>query len=396
MPEVAANVYKKGMLAATFERTPEGVKFEYLPSYAHSQGVAIASTLPTNCGALTFSNGATPAFFAGLLPEGRRLDAMARRIKSSKDSELDLLIDIGQDLIGDVQVLAPGSDVNQPRPTLELNLKDEELDFDHIREQQFGAKASGIPGVQDKVSSKMLNVPARRANVEYILKFNPTDVPFAVENEHYFLGLAKRCGLEVATNRLLKDSQGQHALLIERFDRITGSDQVFRLAVEDGCQALNRYPADKYNIDLVDMAQRLIGLCPARRAAGYEIFKQIIFSWLIGNGDAHAKNFSVLESQDGEFMISPTYDLLCTYYYQDRSTALAISGNSEQWTRVLMLEVAGSLSVPAKAAEKAMDKMLANLASLPEQITAGVLPFRRDQNFEAAGFLKRRAKKLTS
>lgn len=396
MAEVAANVYKKGKLAATFERIPAGVKFEYLPTYAQSRGGAIASTLPTSCGPLIFSNGATPAFFSGLLPEGRRLDAMARRIKTSKDSELDLLLDIGQDLIGDVQVVAPGRGLSLARPTLELNLKDDELDFNQMREQQFGSKASGIPGVQDKVSSKMLNVPARRANVEYILKFNPTDVPFAVENEYFFLGLAKKCGLEVAPHRLLKDSQGQSALLIERFDRISGHEQLFRLAVEDGCQALNRYPADKYNIDLVEMAQGLISLCPARGAAGYELFKQIAFSWLIGNGDAHAKNYSVLESQEGEYMISPTYDLLCTHYYRDRSSALAISGNSEQWTRGLLLDVASSLLVPAKAAEKALDKMLASLRSLPQQISDGALPFRRDQNFEAAGFLKRRAKKLSS
>jgi hypothetical protein len=62
----------------------------------------------------------------------------------------------------------------------------------------------------------------------------------------------------------------------------------------------------------------------------------------------------------------------------------------------LLLEVASSLLVPAKAAEKAIDKMLAHLAALPQQITEGTLPFRRDQNFEAAGFLKRRAKKLTA
>jgi len=65
------------------------------------------------------------------------------------------------------------------------------------------------------------------------------------------------------------------------------------------------------------MAERLISLCPAKGVAGYNLFKQLVFSWLIGNGDAHAKNFSILESPSGEWMVSPAYDLLCTAYYQN-------------------------------------------------------------------------------
>lgn len=394
MAELLANVFKKGALAATFEHTDAGLKFEYLHDYLANQGAPVASTLPIHGVPITLPNGAAPAFFAGLLPEGRRLDAMARRIKTSRDNDIALLTEIGQDLIGDVQVLAPGGDPNDSRPTLELDTKYENLDFDQIREQQFGSAAGGIPGVQDKVSSKMLNVPARRANVEHILKFNPMDAPFAVENECLFLGLASRCGLDVAPNRMLTDSVGQHALLIERFDRISTPTTPIKLAAEDGCQVLNLYPADKYEADWVSLAQGLINLCPSRGVAGFTLFKQLVFNWLVGNGDAHAKNFSVLEGQDGEFMISPAYDLLCTFFYEDKTMALPVDGQASDWSRKSLIEVAQKIRVPARAAEKVIDHQLATLANLPEQIISGALPFRRDQNFDAAKFLKQRAKRL--
>lgn len=387
-------VYKKGMLAATLSHNDDGVKFQYDDAYIASGGRPVATTLPLNAGPVVLNGGAAPAFFAGLLPEGRRLVAISSRIKTSIDDDLGLLIEIGADLIGDVQVLATKSDQDVDRETLWLPRDTTTLNFSRIREEHFGGRASGVPGVQDKVSSKMMNARARWTNVDYILKLNPSDVPFAVENEGFFLALAKRCGIMTASNKTLTDGTGQHALLLERFDRVATDEGKTRLAAEDGCQVANLYPAAKYNIDFLQMAQNLINLCSARSIAGLTLFNQLVFDWLIGNGDAHAKNFSILESKNAEWKISPAYDLLCTRFYDDRDMALNLNGQDSGWSRKKLVDAAGQLMVPAKAAEKVIEKQLAVLRDLPDQIISGALPFRRDQNYDVAAFLKQRAKAL--
>ena len=69
----AADVYKAGVLAARLARTPAGVEFSYLEGYESSGGPPVATTLGFDRNGVITPAGAVPAFFAGLLPEGRRL-----------------------------------------------------------------------------------------------------------------------------------------------------------------------------------------------------------------------------------------------------------------------------------------------------------------------------------
>jgi serine/threonine-protein kinase HipA len=388
-------VYKKGVLAATLTRARTEVRFEYLENYRSVGKEPIATSLPLTTPALVLANGATPAFFSGLLPEGRRLGAIAERAKLSVDDDLALLLEIGADLIGDVQVLAQGVSPDVLAEVLLLPRDTGLVSFSELREQYFGSRASGIPGVQDKVSSQMLNAPAKTAGQDYILKFNPKDVAFAVENEFYFLSLANQCGIKTAKFDLLTDKEGAHALRLSRFDRVNTRPNKTRLAVEDGAQVLGRYPLDKYRIDFVEMASAMINHCAAKPAAGLMFFRQLLFSWLIGNGDAHAKNFSIVQMAPEDWRASPAYDLLCTAFYEDdRTMALGIEGQDRDWTRKLLLKTASSLGVPTSLANKEIDKQLTSLAMLPDQVLNGALPFRRDQNIKASSLLKKRAKAL--
>jgi len=392
----SALIFKKGQLAATFSKTDNGVRFEYDPEYLSSDGAPVATTLPATNEPITLGNGATPAFFAGLLPEGPRLIAMKNRIKTSLSDELGLLLEIGSDLIGDVQILPEGGNPSAQRERFDLPAKGADFSFTDVREKFFGSRQSGLPGVQDKVSSKMFNAPVKMANIDYILKLNPDAVPFAVENEHYFLGLANDCGITTSKFELLTDSHGQKALLLKRFDRVVGQETKTRLAAEDACQALNKYPSEKYNVEFLDVAEVLISLCPAKAVAGLTLFRQLVFNWLIGNGDAHAKNFSILENADGEWMISPAYDLICTAFNDDKAMALPIDGLEINWSRKLLIEAAAKMSVPQKAAHKVIDGQLKVLVDLPQNITDGALPFARHENYDIARFLKQRAKRLAA
>ena len=84
----AADVWKGGTLAAHLTRTPDGVVFAYADGY---DGPAVATTLPVNSDPVLRPSGAVPAYFAGLLPEGRRLGTLRRAVKTSADDELMLL-----------------------------------------------------------------------------------------------------------------------------------------------------------------------------------------------------------------------------------------------------------------------------------------------------------------
>lgn len=99
-----ADVYKSGRLAATLTRTADGVAFRYRDEWIDAGGPAVATTLPVAAGPVVRPGGALPAYFVGLLPEGGRLGALRRAVKTSADDELSLLLAVGADAIGDVQV----------------------------------------------------------------------------------------------------------------------------------------------------------------------------------------------------------------------------------------------------------------------------------------------------
>ena len=318
--------------------------------------------------------------------------AVAQRIKSSLDNDLALLIELGQDPVGDVQIIAEARTIE----SMALPLDTSSVSFRELRETWFGSSAGSIPGVQDKVSSRMLNARARRAMLEYIVKFNPVDVPFAVENEFYFLQLAKSAGLKVAGHELLTDRDGEHALLLERFDRHLAEDGLIRLAMEDGAQVLGLYPSAKYDVSFSEVTTAFLEHVPAKQAAALELFRQIVFAWLTGNGDAHAKNFAMLKTPSGEWRISPAYDLLCTAFFGDRTMALELGGNNSGWKRETLLQYAQQCGLPGRLANLEIEKLLNKLKDLPTAILSGALPYRRDQNIEVSNLLKKRARAITN
>lgn len=388
-----ALVLKRFVPAATLSNIDGTVSFSYLPEYLASNGPAIASTLAKDPEPRLFSNGASPAFFAGLLPEGRRLNAIAKTLKTSASNDLELLLALGTDAIGDVQVIDPQADPHVST-AIELPRDSTSLNFAELLEQYFGSAAAGLPGFQDKISSRMLNAPARHKGKEYIIKFNSPEAPHAVENEYFFLKLANRAGLQTAEFELLTDRDGNHALQLQRFDRPVLEGKTYRLAMEDACQVLDLYPSQKYEIEFEVAAQALIGLCSAGAVAALSLIRQLTFSYLIGNGDAHAKNFSVLQQQSGEWRISPTYDLLCTAFYEDKKMALPVAGKHSGWSRIDLLSFGELIGVPQALTARVIDELLRKLSGSTDEIDSGALPFRRDLNYDTTKLLRSRAKAL--
>ena len=169
---VRADVYKAGALAAVLERTERGVELRYTDEWVRARGRAIASTLPVTSEPVVSTGGAVPAFFAGLLPEGRRLSALRRAVKTSSDDELGLLVAVGSDPVGDVQVVAAGARLERASARVETDGSDfGRVSFaDLMRSYDIEIDRRALAGVQDKVSLTMLSLPVRAASGEFILK----------------------------------------------------------------------------------------------------------------------------------------------------------------------------------------------------------------------------------
>lgn len=370
-----ADVYKQGALAARLSRTAQGVAFRYLDEYLDADGPAVATTLPKTRPTVLTPAGGVPPYFAGLLPEGRRLAALRRNIKTSADDDLSILLAVGSDLIGDVQVMPSGQPPAEVSAAVTADLS--QVRFAEIFAQSVGTRPDriGIPGVQEKVSARMISVPVIKQAKHFILKLNPPEFRHLVENEEFFLRAAAKSGLAVVEAALVHDAAGESGLLIQRFDRLADGT---RLAVEDGCQLLGRYPADKYAISSATMISALSDVCQARLVAARDLLRQLVFAFLTGNGDAHAKNFAVLSRGGKEWRVSPAYDLPTSLVYPnlDASMALSIGGKRGDDLSGKDFQALGeSAGVPPKATAKVISEICQRADLWLPQLTD--LPFDR-------------------
>lgn len=357
----SADVYKAGVLAGTLHRLHDRTEFSYLPGYLDSAHQAVAWSLPIRADAFIAPAAAVPAFFAGLLPEGRRLTALRRTVGTSADDEFSLLLAVGGDTIGDVQVVPAGD-----TPTAAANpvVIDDfgEVVFSDLLAQAIGQRPDRIalPGMQDKVSGQMMNMPVQGRSNGYILKLNPPEFPHLVENEHFFFQAAARTRLKLAEVELVHDRTGQPGLLVHRFDRARENSAIRLLAVEDACQVLGRWPGDKYVISTEEAITGLAQCCRAPGVAALELYRLLVFAYLSGNGDLHAKNLAILRDERGEWRVTPAYDLPSSAVYGDRTMALPIGGKIRQQLSWTMLRSLGeAIGIPAKLAAQIIHEQVA-------------------------------------
>ena len=375
-----ARVLKGDELAGWLTRPSEGdtVEFRYDADYLAGDGRAVATTLPLRSQPFRAESGAVPAFFAGLLPEGRRLDALVAAVKTSPDDEFSLLVAAAGDCIGDIRVLPAdfegdpaaalpgggGEPVLLPSPA---DVCFHEL-FDRAVTPDQPITDTSVAGVQDKLSSKMISLPVRRASREALFKLTPPGLPLLVENEAFFMRLAGQCGLEVAKTEIISDRDGHSALLVERFDRQQSKAGLVRIAQEDSVQMAGRWPSAKYRMSSREVFESVLGSTPARLAAALQLLRLFAFSYLIGNGDLHGKNVSAYAPDPDVWQLTPAYDLVSTLPYGDRRMALHLDGRDDRLRGSTFVDFAGRLGVR----EPATRRLLAELTDRAEPLLDGV------------------------
>jgi serine/threonine-protein kinase HipA len=289
-----------------------------------------------------------------------------RTLKTSEDDLFSLLTATGSDTVGDVSIAAVGETPREHSPSADIahleSASFAELLAQSLHEHGLPKEAT-IAGVQPKLSAAMISFPLRskQKGRSYILKLTPPEYPRLAENEAFFMRLAKRVGFDVAKHVLVRDRNGMSGLLVERFDRVRLADgQTRHLPQEDACQLLGRYPADKYRLTLSEVAAAL-EVCSAPLPEQLKLLRIQAFSYLIANGDMHAKNVSV-QTLGARVCLTPLYDVLSTLPYGDRSLALAMEGRDTHLKATHFIALGERLGVRAKAVQQMLSQLVTKLA----------------------------------
>ncbi|MFQ6228820.1 type II toxin-antitoxin system HipA family toxin [Nocardia sp. NPDC002869] len=302
-----------------------------------------------------------------MLPEGHRLSALRRAVKTGLDDELTLLLAVGTDTPGDVQVIPHGEPLVEV-PALVSGESPADLDFTDLVEK---VDPHALPGVQQKASTSMISTPLAAGFGRFILKLSQDGFPHLVENEALHLEAARLLEVPVAAAQLITDREGTSGLLVRRFDRVEQGGEWTRLAFEDATQLMGIPPAGKYTVDAVEVVRALAAVVHAPRVAVRNLYLQFLFAWLTGNGDLHAKNLGVLEAPDRRWALAPIYDIPGTLIYDDDSMALPIGGRTRKLTARDWIGFAAEIGLPDRGAASARAVAL----RAAEAVDYGRLPF---------------------
>ena len=310
--------------------------FEYDPQWTEQPGgFVLAPQFPLRTE--RFTGALVRTFFENLLPEGEALDGIVSAIHLRGASSFEVLGRLGAELPG-VLSLLPEND----RPSNQQEYRSLSFDALSARLADRGnvpllvsntQATMSLAGAQDKVGlcfdkkSKRLSDSVGHSPTTHILKPDtrqPRYQPSAI-NEYACMTLARALKLPVPDVWLLRVPEASY--VVQRYDRESIAGNIVGLHQIDGCQLLGQGPGWKYErmAGLVSIPKLVLAL-RALRVRGSDLLqlqRWVMFNYLIGNADAHAKNVSVLIDERG-FQLAPFYDLLCVSAYGDTGLALFI------------------------------------------------------------------------
>lgn len=327
------------------------LSFAYDKAYLQDKdAVKISASLPLQEEA--FDHQTTSSFFSGLLPDGDVRTRLAKYLKITEKNTFALLKEIGGECAGAISVYPKGASPNTNNTQTYRVLSDKEadqvlsaLDKRPMLAGEEDVRMSGA-GAQNKLMVAFVDgkiaIPTGVTPSTHIIKPPIKDLYDTVQNEYFCLKLAKAIGLPVPEVSIYW-LKGKPYYLIERYDRIENKDgSVLRLHQEDFCQAMQFPPETKYENEggpsLVDCFDLLNEHIRSGFMAGKNkvtLLKGVIFNYIIGNGDAHGKNYSILYT-DGAEIVAPFYDLMSTIVYSNpRKATMAMKlGNKYKFSDV--------------------------------------------------------------
>lgn len=336
---VYMHAHKTGMLVQDMNGE---LSFSYDQSYLRHQGaIPLSFSLPLQ--EAKFNNSNCRGFFSGLLPESEVRKVVAKNLGISAKNDFSMLQEIGGECAGALSFFVPGHEES-------VHAKDNK----HLTEFEFAGILRSLPqrpllaghkdirlslaGAQEKLAiiydDDGIALPLGSAISTHIVKPDLVKFPDIIYNEELCMQLAQLIGIQTA------DAQIKYAdtipfLLIKRYDRMQPhqtNKPVERIHQEDFCQALGMISDRKYQREggpsLANCFQLIRDTSEVPATDLIQILNAVLFNFLIGNNDAHGKNFSFLYviNDDGSFSmrLAPFYDLIATSYYPELSPLMAM------------------------------------------------------------------------
>ena len=320
------------------------IMFDYNESWLQkSNATPLSQSLPLR--RERFKRNECRGFFAGILPDESKREIIARNLGISARNDYAMLEQIGGECAGAVTFVSTGEKLperNYGYRTLssqELAAMLKQLPKRPLLAGEDGIRLS-LAGTQDKVAVRIegneISLPLGGAPSTHILKPAVERFEGVVFNEAFCMQLAARVGLPAAKveTRSVEDLE---YLLVERYDRTYrqnpgGTPSLERLHQEDFCQAQGIVPETKYQKEGGPSLRQCFALLREVSTAPVidlaRLLDAVIYNFLVGNNDAHGKNFSLLYHGMGtanqEIRLAPVYDVVSTTYYPELSKDMAM------------------------------------------------------------------------
>jgi serine/threonine-protein kinase HipA len=280
-----------------------------------------------------------PPYFRNLLPEGTLREWMARKLGTTPDDEMALLEGLGGNLPG--AVIAEREET--PTRLHGRKASQAQLAAEGKRQMLFSLGGAQLKLAMVKQGSRFSTTPqARKSATEWIIKPPHPTFPRVPENEFAMLSFARTIGIDTPDAELvdLKELDlGEEAdILVARGERLAYAIQRFdrdangtRIHTEDFAQVFGVDPEDEYTATNYDTVGNLIfGVFPDPYGQLTEYVRRLVFMILIGNSDAHLKNWSVIYRDGRTPQLSPAYDLVSTIQYVPDNRTLALNVRRER------------------------------------------------------------------
>jgi serine/threonine-protein kinase HipA len=340
------DVYLHGHLVGKLVQDDHGtLSFDYVESWRNNPNATpLSQSLPLAQN--HFNRKVCRGFFAGILPDESKREVIAKNLGISTKNDFAMLEQIGGECAGAVTFIPEGQ-----------VLPDRDHDYQLLTPGDLAEKLKALPrrpllagekgirlslaGAQDKIavhiSGDKISIPLDGSPSTHILKPATERFEGLVFNEALCVNLARTIGLDTAKVSI-RNVEGIDYLLVERYDRAPAKDgQLRREHQEDFCQSLGIVPECKYQAEGGPSIKQCFALI--REASSTPVLDlqalldAVIFNWLIGNNDAHGKNFSFVycgEVSSGlQTRLAPLYDLVSTVYYQGLSPKMAMKIGGE-------------------------------------------------------------------
>ena len=361
------DVYMHAALTGHLKQNDGGdMSFQYARSWLSNPGaIPLSHSLPLR--AEPFRRKECRAFFGGILPEQAQREMIARNLGISARNDYAMLERIGGECAGAVTFLPQG----EPMPEQQYGyreLSDDELAaiLKELPTRPLLAGEKGIrlslAGAQDKLAVRVqgdtISLPLGGAPSTHILKPNVERFDGVVFNEAFCMRLASAIGIPTASVEIRK-IRDIDFLLVERYDRRRTSvdGEVQRLHQEDFCQALGIVSEHKYQKEGGPSLKQCFSLLRDISSAPVldldHLLVAVLFNYLVGNNDAHGKNFSLLYHGSGEnrqIRLSPLYDVVSTAYYPELSADMAMRIGDEYSSAKVSVTDFEKMAVDAKLA----------------------------------------------